>query len=181
MADRDPGALRAVSRSLPHDSAEGHVSGLARYTDDVPEPADLLHCAFGQSRFAHARLRSIDLAPVRAAPGVIAVFAAGDIPGKNDVSPVAGDDRLFAEDEVICVGQSLFVVAATSATAARRAARLAIADYEPLPYAVTIAEAQAAGALIEASQRMARGDVATALAAAPHRLAGSLEIGGQDH
>ncbi len=181
MADRDPRILRAVSRPLPHDSAEGHVSGLARYIDDLSEPADLLHCAFGQSQLAHARIRSLDLAPVRAAPGVIAVFAAGDIPGKNDVSPFAGDDRLFAENEVICVGQSLFIVAATSATAARRAAKLAVVEYEQLPHVVTIAEAQAAGTLIEATQRMTRGDAEAALATAPHRLSGALEIGGQDH
>ncbi|WP_375380973.1 xanthine dehydrogenase molybdopterin binding subunit [uncultured Sphingomonas sp.] len=181
MADRDPRRSRAVSRSLPHDSAEGHVAGLARYADDLSEPAGMLHCAFGQSVMAHARVASIDLAPVRAAPGVVAVFAAGDIPGDNDVSPVAHDDRLFADGEVVCVGQSLFLVAATSAIAARRAALLAVVDYEPLPHVVTIADAQAAGSLIEASQRMARGDAKAALAASPHRLSGTLEMGGQDH
>jgi len=172
---------RAVHASIRHDSAETHVAGTARYVDDMPEPADLLHLAFGQSRHAHARILSLDLAPVRAAPGVVAVFAAADIPGKNDVSPVAGDDRLFATDEVICVGQSLFVVAATSAIAARRAARLAQIVYEPRPAYITIAQARAAGSLIESSQTMTRGDAPAALAAAPHRISGSLEIGGQDH
>ncbi len=181
MADRDPRCLRAVSRSLPHDSAQGHVAGLARYADDLSEPAEMLHCAFGQSVIAHARIASIDLAPVRAAPGVVAVFAAGDIPGDNDVSPVAHDDRLFADGEVVCVGQSLFLVAATSATAARRAALLAVVVYDPLPPILTIADAQGAGSLIEASQRMLRGDAEVALAASPHRLSGTLEMGGQDH
>ena len=181
MAERDPLLPRAVRAPLPHDSAEAHAAGRAIYVDDTPEAADLLHLAFGQSTQAHARLISIDLAPVRAAPGVIAVFAAPDIPGKNDVSPVAGDDRLFAEDEVICVGQSLFVVAATSVLAARGAARLALVEYETLPAVLTIAEAKAAPSLIEPSQRMARGDAIAALDAAQHRLIGSLEIGGQDH
>ena len=181
MADRDPRLRREVARPRPHDSAEGHVTGAARYTDDAPEGIDLLHCAFGKSRYAHARIRSLDLAPVRAAPGVVAVYAACDIPGQNDVSPVAGDDRLFAEDEVICVGQSLFIVAATSTTAARRAAALAVVEYEPLPHAVTIAEAKAEDLLIEATQRMARGDPDGAIANALHRVGGSLEIGGQDH
>ena len=31
--------------------------------------------------------RALDLAPVRAAPGVVAVLTAADIPGKNDVAP----------------------------------------------------------------------------------------------
>ncbi|WP_339500606.1 molybdopterin cofactor-binding domain-containing protein, partial [Pseudomonas canadensis] len=91
------------------------------------------------------------------------------------------DDRLFADGEVVCVGQALFVVAATSATAARRAARLATLDIKQRPAFVTIAQAREAGSLIEATQRMARGDADAALERAPHRLTGSLELGGQEH
>uniref|UniRef100_UPI0030D6E205 molybdopterin cofactor-binding domain-containing protein n=1 Tax=Pseudomonas lurida TaxID=244566 RepID=UPI0030D6E205 len=171
----------AVRAPLPHDSAEAHVSGGALYADDLAEASDLLHLAFGQSPVAHGTIRAIDLSAVRAAPGVEAVFTAADIPGHNDVSPVAGDDRLFADGEVVCVGQALFVVAATSATAARRAARLATLDIKQRPAFVTIAQAREAGSLIEATQRMARGDADAALERAPHRLTGSLELGGQEH
>jgi xanthine dehydrogenase large subunit len=181
MTDPDAATRPAVGAPLRHDSAVRHVAGTALYIDDVAEPADLLHLAFGQSVHAHARIIGMDLSAVRSAPGVVAVLAAADIPGRNDVSPVAGDDRLFAVDEVVCVGQSLFVVAATSTIAARRAALLAVVDYEPLPAFLTIAEARAAGSLIEASQRMARGDAAAAIAAAAYSVHGSLEIGGQDH
>jgi len=52
---------------------------------------------------------------------------------------------------------------------------------EPQQALVTIADAMAAGAEIEQTQIMANGDAATALAAAPHRLTGTLEIGGQEH
>ncbi|GBH31699.1 xanthine dehydrogenase molybdopterin binding subunit [Sphingobium xenophagum] len=181
MADRDPAWHVLPKPSHPHDSAPLHVTGAARYADDGPEPADMLHLAFGQSTHAHARIRSMDLSVVRAAEGVVHVFTAADIPGANDVSPVAGDDRLLADGEVICVGQAIFLVAATSQRAARKAARLASIDYEPLPACLTIAAAQAAKSLIEPTQRMARGDAAAALASAPHRLTGSFDMGGQDH
>ena len=181
MAEDLASAARAVHRALKHDSADLHVSGAARYVDDIPEPKGLLHLAFGQSAKAHARVLSMDLAPVRAAPGVVAVFTAKDIPGENNIGPVRHDDRLFADGLVEYVGHSLFAVAATSVEAARRAARLAEVVYEPLPAAITIDEARAAGLLIEEDQVMARGDVASALAAAPHRVQGRLEIGGQDH
>ncbi len=181
MADRDPAWHVLPKPSHPHDSAPLHVTGAARYADDGPEPADMLHLAFGQSAHAHARIRSMDLSAVRAAEGVMHVFTAADIPGANDVSPVAGDDRLLADGEVICVGQAIFLVAATSQRAARKAARLARIDYEPLPACLTIAAAQAAKSLIEPTQRMARGDAAAALASAPHRLTGSFDMGGQDH
>lgn len=181
MAERDSALTASIRPSHPHDSAHLHVAGAACYADDVPEPANMLHLAFGQSSQAHARIRSMDLSAVRAAEGVVHVFTAADIPGANDVSPVAGDDRLLADGEVLCVGQAIFLVAATSQRAARIAARLARIDYELLPAHVTIEEARAAGSLIEPTQTMARGDAGAALAAAPCRLSGSFAMGGQDH
>ncbi len=148
MADRTappPGSARAVHRALPHDSADLHVAGAAAYVDDLPEPPGLLHCAFGHATDGHGVLDSLDLDAVRAAPGVVAVFTAADIPGENNVGPVFHDDRLFAEDEILYPGQPLFLVAATSTRAARRAARLGQAVIEPRPALVTIADALAAG------------------------------------
>jgi xanthine dehydrogenase large subunit len=173
--------IQAVGRSVRHDSAEQHVAGAARYVDDIPEPKDLLHIAFGQSDKAHARIVSMDLDAVRSAPGVVAVFTVADIPGENNVGPVRHDDRLFADGLVEYAGQSLFAVAATSVEAARRAARLARVDYELLPIVTSIAEARDANLLIEDSQVMARGDADAAFNAAPRRLHGEVEIGGQDH
>jgi xanthine dehydrogenase large subunit len=181
LAEHDAPRATRVKPSHPHDSAHLHVAGTARYADDEAEPADMLHLAFGQSSEAHARIVSIDLRAVRAAEGVVAVFTAADIPGANDVSPVAGDDRLLAEGAVISIGQPIFLVAATSQRAARKAARLGRIDYAPLPAQVTIDEARAAGSLIEPTQRMARGDAEAALPNAPHRLDGGFAMGGQDH
>ncbi len=185
MADRSPlpqaARAGAVHQSLPHDSADLHVAGAAAYVDDLPEPPGLLHLAFGHATDGHGRLVSLDLDAVRAAPGVIALFTAADIPGENNVGPVVHDDRLLAVDEILYPGQPLFLVAATSYGAARRAARLDKAVVEPRPALVTIADAWAAGAEIESTQRMARGDADAGLAAAPHRLSGHLEMGGQEH
>lgn len=181
LAEHDAPRTARVKPSHPHDSAHLHVAGAARYADDEAEPTDMLHLAFGQSSEAHARIVAMDLGAVRAAEGVVAVFTAADIPGANDVSPVAGDDRLLAEGEVTSIGQPIFLVAATSQRAARKAARLGRIDYAPLPARVTIDEARAAGSLIEPTQRMARGDAEAALADAPHRLGGGFEMGGQDH
>jgi xanthine dehydrogenase large subunit len=181
MAERDPVWPVLSKPSNPHDSAPLHVSGLARYADDMPEPAAMLHLAFGQSSHAHARITAIDLSAVRAAPGVVAVYTAADIPGANDVSPVAGDDRLLADGEVLFVGQPIFLIAATSQRAARQAARLGKIDYAPLPAHLTVEQARAAASLIEPTQHMARGDASAALQTAPLRLTGGFDMGGQDH
>ncbi|PTQ64978.1 xanthine dehydrogenase molybdenum binding subunit apoprotein [Sphingomonas sp. PP-CE-3G-477] len=171
----------APKPSNPHDSARLHVGGAALYVDDVGEPGDMLHLAFGPSSEAHAGIAAIDLAAVRTAPGVVAVFTAADIPGANNVSPVAKDDLLLADDEVLYVGHPIFLVAATSQRAARVAARLGKIDYEPRAAPLTIGAAREAKSEIEPTQRMARGDARAALASAPHKIAGGFAMGGQDH
>jgi xanthine dehydrogenase large subunit len=167
-----------VAKPLRHDSAEGHVTGAARYVDDLPELPGTLHLAFGLAADGHSRLTSLDLAEVRAAPGVVAVLTAADIPGENNVGPVFHDDRLLAEDEILYPGKPLFLVAATGNRAARAAARLGKVEAEPLPALVTIAEAEEE---FEPPQLMTRGDAGAALAGAPNRVSSTLEMGGQEH
>jgi len=181
MPDAGERPTGQVRQKLAHDSARLHVTGRALYADDVPEPRGMLHLAFGQSSEAHARILSLDLDAVRRAPGVAEVYVAADIPGENNVAPTAHDDLLLAVDRVTFVGQPLFLVAAHSVTAARRAARLGLATYAPLPALLDIEQALAAGSFIESNQTMRRGDPDKALAEAPHRLDGKLIIGGQDH
>jgi xanthine dehydrogenase large subunit len=182
MAEGDPtGILKVVHTDARHDSAWKHVAGSAAYIDDLPQPDTLLHGYLAQSAEAHGRLRLLDVSAVRAFPGVVGVFTAMDVPGKNDVSPINGDDRLFAEDEVVYHGQSLFLVVAESVEIARVAAAKAVVEYEPLKPVLTIAEARAADLKIEPSQTMKLGDVRTALEGAPRRLQGTIAVGGQDH
>ncbi|MEZ0243471.1 MAG: molybdopterin cofactor-binding domain-containing protein, partial [Sphingomonas sp.] len=173
--------MSEVHSSHRHDSAQGHVAGTARYVDDMPEAPGTLHLAFGLASDGHGKLMSLDLSAVRAAPGVVAVFTAEDIPGENNVGPVFHDDLLFAETEILYPGQPLFVVAAESHRAARIAARLAKVTAEPLPALVTIAQAQDEDSILEPAQRMVRGDAQAALATAAHRITGSVEMGGQEH
>jgi len=181
---RDTVGIRgAVHTAEPHDSAVGHVTGRAPYTDDIPEPAGTLHACLGLSQMAHGRIRAMDLAAVGAAPGVVAVLTAADIPGANDISPTGlGDDPVFPADTIAFHGQPLFAVLAETRAAARRAALLARIDAEPLPAILTIDQALDADAPhVTAPLVLARGDARAALAAAPRRIAGRMRIGGQDH
>ena len=174
-------AKGGVGASEPHDSGAKHVNGSAIYIDDIAEPADLLHVQLGLSTRAHARIRSMDLREVLAAPGVIGVYTASDIPGGNDVSPLRGDDPLFAHELVEYWGQSLFAVAANSRSAARAAAQLAKIDYEDLPAVLTIEQAVERKSFLYEPYEMGQGDPARAIKQAPHSLAGEIEIGGQEH
>ena len=171
-----------VGGAIAHDSARHHVTGAAVYIDDQPQLPGLLHLQPGLSPRAHAKIISCDLEMVRAAPGVVCVLTAKDIPGPNDVSPTGTkDDPVFADEKVVYAGQPVFVVAATSLEAARQAATLAKIEYEDLPGIFTIAEARAHNCDLEPEQIMELGAADAALQTAPHTCAGTLRMGGQDH
>ena len=173
--------LAVVSRSTPHDSARLHVRGAAAYIDDIREPQGTLHVAPGLSPAARGRIVSIDLDPVRAVPGVVAVLTCADVPARNNTSHAFEDDPLLADGEVVFRGQVIFAVVAETRDAARRAARMAIiviAEETPL---LTIEDALAADAKVLPDYDFRVGDLQGALASAPHRLEGVLQIGGQEH
>ncbi len=170
-----------VGEPVRHESAHLHVSGRAIYADDFALPANTLHAAFGISRIAHGRVTSLDLSAVLAAPGVVAVAVAADVPGENNYGSIVHDDPIFAEQLVQYAGEPLFAVAATSYGAARRAAAKARVEYEELPAILTIREALAAESYVIPSQLVVRGRARDELAKAPHRLQGTMTVGGQDH
>ena len=121
-----------VGASRKHESADKHVSGKALYIDDRPVMANHLHGAIGQSTIAHGIVKSMDLSKVKAAPGVVDVLVAGDVPGHLDIGPVFKGDPVLVSDKVEFMGQALFAVAATSHEAAVKAAKLAVVEYEEL-------------------------------------------------
>ncbi len=168
--------------SLPHDAAPLHVTGAARYVDDVPVPRGALHLAFGLSTVAHGEISAIDLDAVRNASGVAAVFAAADLPDMPDCSPSAHDEPLLAAGTVHYVGQPVFLVVADSHLAARKAATLGQVTYRELPAILTVDQALAANSRFEAGPIVwAKGDAVKAIAGATHLVEGSFEVGGQEH
>jgi xanthine dehydrogenase large subunit len=170
-----------VHKPLPHDSARRHVQGSATYVDDIREPEGTLHVAVGMADKARGEVKSLDLDAVCAAPGVVAVLTAADIPGKNDIAPVFADEPLFADKDVMFHGQALFAVVARTRDQARRAARLAKVEIVERAPSVTIADALTTGERVQDDYAFGRGDAGAAIAAAPHRLEGRLSIGGQEH
>ena len=164
----------------PHESAHLHVSGEATYIDDIAEQHGTLYAALGLSAHAHARINAMDFAAVHAAPGVVAVLTARDIPGRNDCGPILHDDPILAEGVVQYVGQPMFAVIAESVLEARRAARLATVEYEELPATLSPQEAKVQQSFVLPPMHRERGAPAAALAAAPKRLKGVFSVGGQE-
>jgi len=172
----------SVTKPLPYDSAPLHVTGAARYVDDVPAPAGALHLAFATSPLAAGRLVAIDTAKAAAYPGVVAVLTAADLPGDCDVSPSAHDEPLLASGRVHYIGQPTALIIATSHRAAQRAARLVEAQIDESTPVLTIDDALAAGSHFEAGPIVwSKGDAEAAMPGAAHQISGEIEIGGQEH
>ena len=172
----------SIARPLPHDAAALHVNGRARYVDDIPTPTGTLHLAFGTSPIAAGTLNSMNLDAVRSAPGVISVMTASDLQHDTDVSPSAHDEPLLAISTVAYVGQPMFLVIATSHTAARAAAQRAQYDITEGTIIFTIEDALAANSRFEEGPRIySKGDASTSLTVATHTISGSITMGGQEH
>jgi xanthine dehydrogenase large subunit len=169
-----------VGQSHPHESAILHVLGEAVYTDDIPEAQGTLHAALGLSAKAHARILSLNLEPVKAMPGVVAVYTYKDIPGTNDCGPIVHDDPILAEEKVEYVGQPMFIVVADTHDNARHAARKADIQYEELPAILTPEAARDAESFVVPPMRLTRGDAQAAFERSPKILKGKLHVGGQE-
>ncbi|WP_170607332.1 xanthine dehydrogenase molybdopterin binding subunit [Ruegeria arenilitoris] len=172
----------SVASPMPHDAAPLHVTGTARYVDDIPTPKGTLHLAFGLSSIPKGRITSMDLTDVKAADGVVMVLAAGDLPFANDVSPSIHDEPLLSDGVINYIGQPIFLVIASSHQAARKAARLGNVHYTEETPILTVEEALAADSRFEEGPRIyAKGDAETAIANAHCLVEDTFEIGGQEH
>jgi carbon-monoxide dehydrogenase large subunit len=135
------------------------IQGGGRYTDDIQLPG----MAYGvvlRSQHAHAKIKSIDTAAAKSAPGILAVLTAADIKaaGFGDL-PVPGNLKrrdgspmykprypILAEDRVRWVGDYVAFVVAETVAQAMDAAELIQVDFEPLPSVTSTAEAPRPGA-----------------------------------
>jgi xanthine dehydrogenase large subunit len=169
-----------IGRPLPHESARGHVTGDAQYTDDLLDRyPHLLHAWPVMAPHAHAAVTRLDTGPALREPGVVTVLTAADVPGEGDSGASRHDEPLFP-DEVMFHGQPVAWVLASTLDAARRGASLVEVGYTPLPAILTIDEAIAADSFLTEPLRLSRGDV-SALGRSAALLEGELMIGGQEH
>jgi xanthine dehydrogenase large subunit len=167
-------------QSIAHESANLHVSGQARYVDDIPELDGTRYIGLGLSNKAHARIKSIDFEDVLSAPGVVTVITANDIVGVNDCGPIISDDPILADGLVQYIGQPIFAVIAESVVEARRAARKAVVEYEELEALLDIRDAHQKESWVIPPMRLNRGEPDQSMKEARNHLSGSIDIGGQE-
>ena len=169
------------ARAGGHESAFGHVTGTAIYTDEQTPPRDLLSLYPVTAPHAHARILGIDATRALALPGVVRVLTAADIPGQNNTGPILPDEPLIPAERVLYYGQAVAWVLAEDEATAITAASLVAVRYQALPARLGIEAAIADQAWHFPPAQVQRGEAATALATAAFQLAGEVASGGQDH
>jgi len=172
--------MTTAGKPFPHESARGHVTGEALYTDDLlGRFPNLLHAWPVTAPHAHARVKRLIAAPALDEPGVVTTLDAADAPGEADSGPSRHDEPLFPSEVMFHRQPVAWVLGETLDAAQRGAARVQV-EYEPLPAILTIQEAIDAGSFLSDTFRLSRGDV-SALDSSALRIDGELSIGGQEH
>src|SRR6201991_96158 len=130
------------------------LTGQGRYVDDIVLPA-MAHGVNVLSPHAHARIKRIDTAKAKAAPGVLLVLTGADANADKlgamtahlmpeDFGAPKGHrtfQPLLVSDRVRHVGDRVAFVVAETLAQARDAADLVEVDYEPLSAVVNIEDA----------------------------------------
>jgi aerobic carbon-monoxide dehydrogenase large subunit len=148
-----------IGQPVPRIEDPRFITGRGRYVDDFDLPQQCYGVAV-MSPHAHARIKGIDTAKAKAAPGVLAVLTGADAvadkiggfapPMPEDMGGPKGFRTLRAILEggkVRTVGDRVAFVVAETAAEARDAAELIEIDYEPLPAVVGVEDATKPGAL----------------------------------
>ena len=117
-----------AGRPVPHESARGHVTGDALYTDDLvgrfPEPAARL-----AGRWRRTRTRgvtSLDVAPALDEAGRRHGLTGADVPGEGDTGATVTTSRCFPREVMFHHQPVAWVLGETLEAARRGAARVRV-------------------------------------------------------
>ncbi|MBI4350514.1 MAG: xanthine dehydrogenase family protein [Elusimicrobia bacterium] len=125
--------LSYIGRSLPRKDALIKAVGAAQYADDR-EFAGLLHAAAVRSPRPRIKILSISDARARRLPGYVTLVTYRDIKGVNKWPVVMQDYPFLPEKEARFAGETVALVVAATARAARKAAALVEIKYRELPF-----------------------------------------------
>ena len=141
-------AARLTGASVRRVEDRRFLTGEAAFVADLDRPG-LLHAVFVRSPHAFARVTSLELGAVRAAPGVRAAFSAPDLAEVLDeLKPIAfaglhaPAHSALARDVVRYVGDPVAIVVATSRALAEDAAELVDVDYDAQPAVIDMDRAR---------------------------------------
>ncbi|MCE9599867.1 MAG: xanthine dehydrogenase molybdopterin binding subunit [Spirochaetia bacterium] len=172
--------MSVAGKSIPHESAIGHVTGQAHYIDDLPRAKNELIADFFGSPVAHGKIKSLNLDGARAVPGIVGLYTHLDIGGENLFGPIIKDERFLAIDHVHFLHEPIVVIAGVTLEAIAEAKKKIEIQIEELPCIFSIDEAIAQKQFIGTPIKVETGDTQKAFQSAKHVIKGTFESGGQE-
>jgi CO/xanthine dehydrogenase Mo-binding subunit len=133
----------SATMNFPRRDARDKLRGRTRYTVDQVRPR-MLHAALARAQVPSARIVRIDVSAALAMPGVRAVATAADAPFRHGIG--VADHPLFATDRIRYDGEPIAAIAAETLAQAQAAAAAVVVELEPLPAAISMADALAPSA-----------------------------------
>ncbi|MFF5212629.1 xanthine dehydrogenase family protein molybdopterin-binding subunit [Streptosporangium sp. NPDC000396] len=121
---------QGVGESVLRPDGTLKVTGEFAYSSDL-YLADMIWGVTLRSPHPSAWIRSIDIGPALAMPGVLAVLTHEDVPGEKFYGLEHRDQPVLAVDQVRYQGEPVALVAADHPERARRAAEAIVVEYEP--------------------------------------------------
>ncbi|WP_113703009.1 molybdopterin cofactor-binding domain-containing protein [Nonomuraea lactucae] len=121
---------RGVGESARRPDATLKVTGEFAYASDLWLDGMVWGVTL-RSPHASAWIRSVDVGPALAMPGVLAVLTHEDVPGEKFYGLELKDQPVLAIDQVRYQGEPVALVAADHPETARRAAAAIVVEYEP--------------------------------------------------
>ena len=180
MTELGTRARGVIGARVPRKEDPRLLRGRGRFGADMSRPGQVW-ARIVRSPIAHGRLRAVHTTQAAAAPGVVAIVTAADLPGRLEIPvrlDVQGIDLsgylqpVLAADTVRYVGEPLAVVLAGDPYLAEDAAELVDVDIDEVPPVL-----DAAGGTVAADFTLGYGDVAAAFARADHVVQTEVRIG----
>jgi xanthine dehydrogenase large subunit len=170
----------SVGKSVKHDSAVGHVTGISIFIDDRPKHKNEVYVGVVGAPCSAGAILKIDGSDVWKMDGVFGVYTAKDIP-HNKWGTIVPEQPILAFEKIGYIDEPVCLIACRDEETfnnVKKFIKIEVKEEKPI---LTIDEAIAKDSMLCVANPFVRGDIEGALKNAPHLLKGIFECGGQEH
>lgn len=177
--------MPALGTSVPRKEVQSKLTGQARYLDDLPAPAGLLHGVTVRSPVPRGKLVAVHFDP-----GVpwdeFTVVTARDIPGENVVKLILDDQPILVDSNINHAEEPVLLLAHPCKHTAEEGRRKVRLEIEELPPVLDLHESHKAETVIWGKDNVLKhidirkGDVESAWADAAHIVEGTYSTGASE-
>ena len=121
------------------------LTGKLLYTNDLSFK-EMLYAKALRANVPHGKVKKVDFSAAEKMPGIVRILTEKDIPGENIFGAILEDQKVFCDDVVRYVGDTLALVVGETEEQVQAALDAIEVEIEPLPVISTISDALKPGA-----------------------------------